>query len=106
MFHKGALRILTIYRKLIVTYPPDDLPAILALSDYIEPETGVDTQFSASPEFRMHLSTFLSSLMFWQDVLDHCSSDEIKRTLLDHFEILFLKQVLYVAPIFHLPPCA
>ncbi|KAI9883128.1 MAG: hypothetical protein M1823_005112 [Watsoniomyces obsoletus] len=82
-------------RKLVVSFPPDDLPTVLAFSDYLEPVVAVDTQFSTSPEFRQHMSTFLSDLMLWQDVLEHSPSGEIKRTLLDHFEILFLKQVLY-----------
>lgn len=87
---------LTRCRKLVVTFPTPELPPILALSDYITPNAAFDTQMSASPEFAMHMATFHSHFMFWQDVLDHCSSAEIKRTLLDHFEILFLKQVLCV----------
>lgn len=79
-----------------MSFPVDDLPTVLAFSDYLEPVVAVDTQFSTSPEFRQHMSTFLSDLMLWQDVLEHCTSAEIKRTLLDHFEILFLKQVLWV----------
>jgi hypothetical protein len=41
------------------------------------------------------MTTFLSYLAFWQDVLDHCRSPEVKQTLLDHFQILFLQQLLY-----------
>ncbi len=86
--------LLTGPRKLVVNFAMPELPPILALSDYTTPNAAFDTQLSASPEFAMHLATFLSHLMFWQDVLDHCSSAEIKSTLMDHFEILFLKQVL------------
>ena len=33
--------------------------------------------------------------MFWQDILEHCTSTEVKQTLLDHFKYLFLQQLLY-----------
>lgn len=48
-----------------------------------------------SPEHVAHMETFLSALVFWQDVLQHCKSSDIRRTLLDHFQILFLQQLLY-----------
>jgi len=41
------------------------------------------------------MATFLSYLAFWQDILDHCRSAEVKQTLLDHFQVLFLQQLLY-----------
>ncbi|KAI9762233.1 MAG: hypothetical protein M4579_000556 [Chaenotheca gracillima] len=82
-------------RKLAIAYPVDELPAILALSDYTEPPQSSDIEISTSPEFQLHLDTFLSYLAFWQDVLDHCKSVEVRQTLLDHFRILFLQQLLY-----------
>lgn len=36
----------------------------------------------------------MSYLLFWQDTIDHCKSDEVNDTLLDHFQVLFLEQLL------------
>lgn len=47
-------------------------------------------------DFQNHLLTFLSYLTFWQDVLEHCRSTDVRHTLIDHFQILFLQQLLYV----------
>jgi Retinoic acid induced 16-like protein len=41
------------------------------------------------------MQTFLSHLKFWQDVLEHCKSQDVNETLLDHFQVLFLEQLLY-----------
>ncbi|KXJ92651.1 Retinoic acid induced 16-like protein-domain-containing protein [Microdochium bolleyi] len=82
-------------RKLVIDHPTQDLPAILALSDYQHPETTYEIVSSCSPDFQLHLETFLSHLAFWQDVLNHCRSVEIKSTLLEHFQIIFLQQLLY-----------
>ncbi|KAI9679574.1 MAG: hypothetical protein M1829_001535 [Trizodia sp. TS-e1964] len=82
-------------RKLVMTFSKDDPPAILALSDYAEPAITANAESSTSPEFLLHLNTFLSYLVFWQDVLEHCKSSEVKQTLLDHFQVLFLQQLLY-----------
>lgn len=60
------------------------------------PAPGAETP--DSPEFRTHLETFLSYLTFWQDVLEHCRSEEVKQTLLDHFQVLFLQQLLFAPP--------
>ncbi len=83
-------------RKLVIDYPVDELPSILALSDYQHPLTTTEIVSSASADFQGHMDTFLSHLVFWQDVLDHCKSDEVKQTLLDHFQAFFLQQLLYV----------
>ncbi|KAL7271302.1 hypothetical protein RUND412_005954 [Rhizina undulata] len=82
-------------RKLVVTYPTDDPPTILMLSDYSSSSPAFGAESSNSPEFQTHLETFLSYLIFWQDVLEHCKSVEVKQTLLDHFQVLFLQQLLY-----------
>lgn len=84
-------------RKLVIDYPPHDLPPILALSDYEHPTSNYEIISSCSPEFQSHLETFLSHLLFWQDVLNHCRSVEVKSTLLEHFQVIFLQQLLYVA---------
>lgn len=81
-------------RKLVIDYPPHDLPPILALSDYQHPTSTYEIVSSCASEFQLHLETFLSHLFFWQDVLEHCRSVEIKQTLLEHFQVIFLQQLL------------
>jgi hypothetical protein len=81
-------------RKLVIDHPPDELPPILALSDYQHPVTTAEIVSSVSPEFQMHMDTFLSHVVFWQDVLNHCKSIEVKQTLLEHFQVIFLQQLL------------
>ena len=70
----------------------EKLPPILALSDYILPSSPADVN---SSDFQHDLDAFLSYLMYWQDTLDHCGSEEVSETLLDHFQVLFLQQLLY-----------
>jgi Retinoic acid induced 16-like protein len=48
-----------------------------------------------SPAFLDALDNFLRYLGFWQDVLEHCTSTRIKVSLLDTFQSLFLRQLLY-----------
>lgn len=81
-------------RKLVIDHLPHDLPPILALSDYQHPASSYDIVSSCSPEFQSHLETFLSHLLFWQDVLNHCRSVDVKSTLLEHFQAIFLQQLL------------
>lgn len=83
-------------RKLVIDHLPHELPPILALSDYQHPTSNYEVVASCSPEFQAHLDTFLSHLLFWQDVLNHCRSIEVKSTLLEHFQVIFLQQLLYV----------
>ncbi|KPM36616.1 hypothetical protein AK830_g9973 [Neonectria ditissima] len=82
-------------RKLVIDHLPHDLPPILAFSDYEHPTSNYEVISSCSPEFQSHLETFLSHLLFWQDVLNHCRSVEVKSTLLEHFQVIFLQQLLY-----------
>ncbi|EHA57566.1 hypothetical protein MGG_05341 [Pyricularia oryzae 70-15] len=82
-------------RKLVVDHPADCLPPVLALSDYQHPRSTYEIVSSCSSEFQAHLDTFLSHLLFWQDVLNHCRSVEVKSTLLEHFQVIFLQQLLY-----------
>ncbi len=81
-------------RKLVIDHPSDELPPILALSDYQHPITNFEIVSSSSPDFQGHMETFLSHLVFWQDVLNHCKSVEVKSTLLEHFQVIFLQQLL------------
>lgn len=83
-------------RKLVIDHPPDDIPPALAMSDFEHPTSTYEIVGSNSPEFLAHLDTFLSHLHFWQDVLKHCHSIEVKATLLDHFQVIFLQQLLWV----------
>ncbi|KFA69102.1 hypothetical protein S40285_00072 [Stachybotrys chlorohalonatus IBT 40285] len=82
-------------RKLVIDHQPDALPPILALSDYEHPVSNYEIVSSCSLEFQSYLDTFLNHLLFWQDVLNHCKSVEVKTTLLEHFQIIFLQQLLY-----------
>ncbi|KAK3935873.1 Retinoic acid induced 16-like protein-domain-containing protein [Diplogelasinospora grovesii] len=82
-------------RKLVIDHPANDLPPILAFSDYQHPKSNYEVMSSCSFEFQSHLDTFLSHLLFWQDVLNHCRSVEVKSTLLEHFQVIFLQQLLY-----------
>lgn len=81
-------------RKLVIDHPTENLPPILALSDYQHPVSTFEIVSSCSPDFQLHLETFLSHLLFWQDVLNHCRSVEVKSTLLEHFQVIFLQQLL------------
>ncbi|KAG6104735.1 hypothetical protein E4U14_005504 [Claviceps sp. LM454 group G7] len=82
-------------RKLVIDHLPHNLPPILALSDYEHPASNYEIISSCSPDFQSHMETFLSHLLFWQDVLNHCRSVEVKSTLLEHFQVIFLQQLLY-----------
>ncbi|EPS38181.1 hypothetical protein H072_7915 [Dactylellina haptotyla CBS 200.50] len=82
-------------RKLVIAYSEDDIPAALKFSDYRQESSNFGAVRSDSTEFRTHLDTFLSYMAFWQDVLEHCHSNEVRQTLLDHFKVLFIQQLLY-----------
>ncbi|VBB75466.1 Putative protein of unknown function [Podospora comata] len=82
-------------RKLVIDHPSNEVPPCLALSDYEHPKSNYEIVSSCSPEFLSHVDTFLSHLLFWQDVLNHCKSVEVKSTLLEHFQVIFLQQLLY-----------
>jgi retinoic acid induced 16-like protein len=64
-----------------------NIPSIIALSDEARVEMAV---------LGSDMDSFLSYLLFWQDTVDHCRSVEVNDTLLDHFEVIFLQQLLYV----------
>lgn len=82
-------------RKLVLSFTKDTIPAILSFSDTPRPKTPSDAEKTTSSDFQAHLATLLSYLVFWQDVLEHCGSEDVKRSLLDHFKFLFLQQLLY-----------
>ncbi|OJD11197.1 hypothetical protein AJ78_07983 [Emergomyces pasteurianus Ep9510] len=76
-------------RKLLFSQEDEKIPHIVALSDYAQVET------VARPRLGADMDAFLSYLLFWQDTVDHCKSAEVNDTLLDHFQVLFLQQLLY-----------
>lgn len=82
-------------RKLSIVHPKHELPVILQLSDYGSLQPPPEAESLYSDYLQAHLETFLSYLTFWQDVLEHCTSLDVKQTLLDHFQMLFLQQLLY-----------
>ena len=84
-------------RKLSILHPPQNLPLILSLSDYSEMQPNPQAESFFGEDFQNHLLTFLSYLTFWQDVLEHCRSTDVRHTLIDHFQILFLQQLLFVS---------
>lgn len=83
-------------RLLSILHPPEGLPLILQLSDYVEMQPNPDAVSFFSDDFQSHMVTFLSYLTFWQDVLEHCRSTDVRHTLIDHFQVLFLQQLLCV----------
>lgn len=82
-------------RELSILHADAELPAVLAMSDYATTHPRATAESAFSDRHKAHMATFLSYLAFWQDVLDHCRSGDVKQTLLDHFQILFLQQLLY-----------
>lgn len=81
-------------RKLVLSFSKDLVPAVVAFSEITRPQPIDDAVETSSAKFQTHLGIFLSFLMFWQDALEHCTSKDVKQTLLDHFQLLFLQQLL------------
>lgn len=81
-------------RKLAIAHPDDRLPLILALSDNDHHPLAEDADSFYAEGLQERLHTFMSNLVFWQDILEHCRSLEIKQTLIDHFQVFFLQQIL------------
>ena len=77
-----------------MSYIEEETPLILTFSDRLRVEAPADAEKTTSIDFQSHLATFLASLVFWQDLLEHCASVDVKQTLLDHFRYLFLQQLL------------
>ncbi|KAJ5669937.1 uncharacterized protein N7477_005300 [Penicillium maclennaniae] len=67
----------------------DNVPRIIELSDHAKEVTALQ------PALGETMDAFMSYLLFWQDTIDHCKSAEVNDTLLDHFQVLFLEQLLY-----------
>ncbi|KAL8937103.1 MAG: hypothetical protein Q9211_003855 [Gyalolechia sp. 1 TL-2023] len=93
--HESSSELAKINSKVALSYSKESMPAVLAFSNV----TNIDHPSHAEPIFsaalQANLETFLSFLVFWQDALERCPSHEIKATLLDHFDFLFLRPLLY-----------
>ncbi|KAJ6089171.1 hypothetical protein N7499_004018 [Penicillium canescens] len=74
---------------LTYTETDENVPHIVVLSDHAKQETALQ------PTLGQAMDAFMSYLLFWQDTIDHCKSTEVNDTLLDHFQVLFLEQLLY-----------
>ncbi|KKK16400.1 DNA polymerase epsilon subunit C [Aspergillus rambellii] len=66
-----------------------NVPHIIAHSDHAQQATALPPALGAT------IDSFMAYLLFWQDTIDHCKSAEVNATLLDHFQVLFLEQLLY-----------
>ncbi|KAL5335465.1 Retinoic acid induced 16-like protein-domain-containing protein [Aspergillus crustosus] len=66
-----------------------DVPHIITHSDHAHQDTALP------PALGVSMDSFMAYLLFWQDTIDHCKSAEVVATLLDHFQVLFLEQLLY-----------
>ncbi|KAL4875080.1 Retinoic acid induced 16-like protein-domain-containing protein [Aspergillus karnatakaensis] len=66
-----------------------NVPHIIAHSDHAHQDTALP------PALGVTMDSFMAYLLFWQDTIDHCKSAEVVATLLDHFQVLFLEQLLY-----------
>ena len=66
--------------------------AVVSLSDHAET---VESLADPPRDVQQAVKAFFSYLAFWQDTLNHCRSIEVSDTLLDHFQVLFVQQLLY-----------
>ena len=67
-------------------------PPIVRFSDASSSEP---LRIESAEDGQHDVKAFLSYLAFWQDTLNHCKSAEVSDTLLDHFQVLFVQQLLY-----------
>lgn len=85
-----------LYSRLSRHFPPlgvsEKTIPILALSD----TTVADSDPKQTREsFAQNTKEFLTYLAFWQDTINRCQSQDVEDTLLDHFQVLFVQQLLY-----------
>ncbi|KAL4803463.1 Retinoic acid induced 16-like protein-domain-containing protein [Aspergillus unguis] len=75
-----------------LTFDSDEesnIPHIISHSDHAEQDAALP------PALGVSMDSFMAYLLFWQDTIDHCKSAEVVASLLDHFQVLFLEQLLY-----------
>lgn len=82
-------------RELSIIHPDALLPPVLAMSDYDTRQTKATVESAFNDAHIAHISTFVSYIFFWTDILDHVKRSDVKQALLDNFEILFIQQLLY-----------
>ncbi|KAL8684559.1 MAG: hypothetical protein Q9218_008238, partial [Villophora microphyllina] len=80
--------------KIALSYNTETAPAVLTFSNAAILDRPFDAEPIFSASLQANLGTFISYLIFWQDILERCSSADIKATLLDHFDFLFLRPLL------------
>ncbi|KAL9002723.1 MAG: hypothetical protein Q9188_004362 [Gyalolechia gomerana] len=81
--------------KVVLSYTKESMPPILVFSNINNFDQPSNAEPISSAALQANLATFLSFVVFWQDALERCPSHEIKATLLDHFDFLFLRPLLY-----------
>lgn len=92
--HQMASGLSALYGRLSRQTPSikkSDLP-ILAFSDASEESSVVSLP---DEDHARNMRGFLAYLQFWQDALSRCQSLEVRDTLLDSFQVLFVEQLLY-----------
>ena len=77
--------------------PVFEFPAIVTLSNdfNLTHRPKIDQDKSKKNEYKVQLEVFISNLLFWQDMLGYCKSDQLSQDLLSHFNVLFVRQMLY-----------
>lgn len=79
---------------MVFSYTKGFVPTVVTFSEAPRSLNSVDPQDPSLMDSQGSVATFLAYLAFWQDLLERCTSVDIKQTLLDHFEYLFLQQLL------------
>lgn len=85
-----------LYSRLSRQFPPLEASEmtipIIALSDSLVNDT---QPRETRDSFTQDLKEFMTYLAFWQDTVNKCKAQEVEDTLLDHFQVLFVQQLLY-----------
>lgn len=72
-----------------------ELPAVVSLSHDTDPAVANQKAKNDSKKYKVHVENFISYLQFWQDMINYCQSEKLKERLLAHFDVLFVRQLLY-----------
>ena len=92
--HQMASGLSALYGRLSRHAPGISKKALPILS-FSDTDEAKDDQDEFYDDTGMDMRAFLSYLAFWQDTLSHCKSIEVRDTLLDSFQVLFVEQLLY-----------
>lgn len=82
------------YGRLSRTAPSINKASVPVLS-HSDVSESVKTPDESYEDDDLNMRAFLSYLAFWQDTLTRCKSVEVRDTLLDSFQVLFVEQLLY-----------